>query len=51
MIGIAAGILGARIYYVIFAWDYYKDDLLSIFNIRQGGLAIYGGIIGACIGW
>ena len=48
-IGIAAGILGARIYYVIFAWDYYKDDLLSIFNIRQGGLAIYGGIIGACI--
>ena len=49
MIGIAAGILGARIYYVIFAWDYYKDDLLSSFNIRQGGLAIYGGIIGACI--
>ena len=49
MIGIAAVILGARIYYVIFAWDYYKDDLLSIFNIRQGGLAIYGGIIGACI--
>ena len=49
MIGIAAGILGARIYYVIFAWDYYKDDLLSMFNIRQGGLAIYGGIIGACI--
>lgn len=49
MIGIAAGIAGARIYYVAFAWDYYKDDLLSIFNIRQGGLAIYGGIIGACI--
>lgn len=49
MIGIAAGILGARIYYVIFAWDYYKDDLLSIFNIRQGGLAIYGGIIGGAI--
>lgn len=49
MIGIAAGILGARIYYVIFAWDYYKDDLLSIFNIRQGGLAIYGGIIGGVL--
>lgn len=49
MIGIAAGIVGARIYYVFFAWDSYKDDLLSIFNIRQGGLAIYGGIIGACI--
>ncbi len=39
------GILGARIYYVIFAWEYYKDDLLSILNIRQGGLAIYGGVI------
>ena len=49
MIGIAAGILGARISYVIFAWDYYKDCLLSIVNIRQGGLAIYGGINGACI--
>ena len=49
MIGIAAGILGARIYYVIFAWDYYKDDLLSILNIREGGLAIYGGVIAAVI--
>lgn len=40
-------IIGARIYYVIFEWDMYKDDLLSIFNIRQGGLAIYGGVIAA----
>ncbi len=40
-------LLGARIYYVIFSWDYYKDDLLSIFNLRGGGLAIYGAIIGA----
>lgn len=39
-------IIGARIYYVIFEWDMYKDNLLSIFNIRQGGLAIYGGVIG-----
>lgn len=38
-------IIGARLYYVIFAWDIYKDDLLSIFNTRQGGMAIYGGII------
>ncbi len=38
-------IVGARLYYVIFAWDYYKDDLLSIFNTRNGGLAIYGGVI------
>lgn len=42
-------IIGARLYYVIFAWDMYKDDLLSIFNIRQGGLAIYGGVIAAVI--
>ena len=45
--GIIGGIVGARAYYVIFAWDYYKDNLLSIFNIRQGGLAIYGGVIAA----
>ena len=40
-------IVGARLYYVAFSWDYYKDNLLSILNLRQGGLAIYGGIIGA----
>lgn len=40
-------IIGARIYYVIFAWDFYKGNLLSIFNIRNGGLAIYGGVIAA----
>lgn len=39
------GILGARLYYVIFAWEYYKDNLIDILNIRQGGLAIYGGVI------
>lgn len=42
-------IIGARLYYVIFSWENYKDDLLSIFNIREGGLAIYGGIIAAVI--
>ncbi len=42
-------IIGARIYYVIFSWDMYKDDLLSIFNTRQGGMAIYGGVIAAVI--
>ena len=39
-------VVGARIYYVIFMWDMYKDNLLQIFNLRGGGLAIYGGIIG-----
>ena len=42
-------IMGARLYYVIFSWDNYKDNLLSIFNLRQGGLAIYGGVIAAII--
>ena len=40
-----SAIVGARIYYVIFMWDFYKDNLLEIFNLRGGGLAIYGGII------
>ena len=38
-------ILGARIYYVIFQWDYYRNHLAEIINLRRGGLAIYGGII------
>ena len=42
-------VLGARIYYVIFMWDMYKDDPLQIFNLRGGGLAIYGGIIAGFI--
>ena len=42
-------VIGARIYYVIFSWDDYKNNLLQIFNIRGGGLAIYGGIIGGTI--
>lgn len=42
-------VIGARLYYVIFSWEYYKDDLLSIFNLREGGLAIYGGVIAAVI--
>lgn len=47
--GIIGAIVGARLYYVIFQWDYYKNDLLSIFKIWEGGLAIYGGIIGGII--
>ena len=45
IITIIVGVIGARLYYVIFAWDYYKSNPLSAFNIRQGGLAIYGGIL------
>ena len=49
MYGIIFGIIGARIYYVVFSWDMYKDDPLSVFNLREGGLAIYGGVIAAII--
>jgi len=49
MFGILLSVMGARLYYVIFSWDTYKNNLLSIFNLRLGGLAIYGGIITATI--
>lgn len=42
-------IVGARLYYVIFSWDYYKNHLNEIIEIRNGGLAIYGGIIAAAL--
>ncbi|MBO5278463.1 MAG: prolipoprotein diacylglyceryl transferase [Lachnospiraceae bacterium] len=42
-------IIGARIYYVIFEWEQYKNNLLSIFNLRAGGLAIYGAVIAAVL--
>lgn len=43
-------IICTRLYYCIFSWDYYKDNLLDILKIWEGGLAIYGGVIGAAIG-
>lgn len=42
-------IIGARLYYVIFDWQLYKDNPIQIFNLRAGGLAIYGGVIGAVL--
>lgn len=42
-------IIGARLYYVIFSWDLYKENLLQILNLRQGGLAIYGGVIAGIV--
>ena len=47
--GIIFSIIGARIYYVIFEWENYRDNLIQIFNLRAGGLAIYGGVIAAVI--
>lgn len=47
--GIIGGIIGARLYYVAFSWDSYASDPVSILYIWKGGLAIYGGIIGAVL--
>lgn len=49
LVMVIPAIIGARAYYVIFRWDYYSKNLLEIINIRNGGLAIYGGIIVAII--
>ncbi len=42
-------LIGARLYYVAFSWDSYKDDLWQIFNTRGGGMALYGSVIGAIV--
>lgn len=49
LIMIPVAILCARIYYVAFKWDYYKDNLEEFFEFRNGGIAIYGALIGAII--
>jgi phosphatidylglycerol---prolipoprotein diacylglyceryl transferase len=48
-IAFPAAIIGARMYYVIFEFENYKDNLIDMFNIRLGGLAIHGGLIGGLI--
>ena len=51
IVGFITGIIGARLYYVIFYdFSYYMSHPLSILNLKEGGLAIYGGIIGALLG-
>jgi phosphatidylglycerol:prolipoprotein diacylglycerol transferase len=49
LVAIVASVIGARLYYVVFAWEEFADNPLSILNLRTGGLAIYGGIIGAVL--
>ena len=49
---IVFGVIGARIYYVAFSWDLYKDNLMDVFKIWNGGIGIYGGVIAAVLsGW
>lgn len=47
--GVPSAIIGARLYYVAFKWDYYRDHLGEIIQIWNGGIAIYGALIGALI--
>lgn len=49
IVALPSAIIGARLYYVIFNWSYYAQDPAQIINIRGGGLAIHGAIIGALI--
>ncbi|MDR1068891.1 MAG: prolipoprotein diacylglyceryl transferase [Clostridiales Family XIII bacterium] len=49
LVSVIAGILCARLYYVIFNWSWYGDDLMRVFKLREGGLAIHGGLIGGLI--
>ena len=47
--GVIGGIIGARVYYVLMNWSEYSSDLKTIFQTRNGGLAVYGGVIGALL--
>ncbi len=49
LVAIIAAVIGARLYYVVFALEEFADNPLSVFNLRTGGLAIYGGIIAAVL--
>lgn len=52
ILAIPLALVGARLYYVFFQWDTFSEDLLSIFAVRSGGLAIYGGVLGGLLaGW
>lgn len=49
LLGVPSAIIGARIYYVAFTWDEYKNNIVDVFKIWNGGIAIYGALIGAII--
>lgn len=52
LVCVPSALIGARLYYVAFSWDLYRDDLWKIFSVREGGMAIYGGVLaGLLAGW
>lgn len=50
LVSLPCAIVGARLYYVLSEWEMYSGDLIKIFDTRSGGLAVYGGVLGAFIG-
>lgn len=50
LIVVPCGIIGARLYYVLMSWDAFAANPISVLYVWQGGLAIYGGVIGGAIG-
>ncbi|MBQ1793262.1 MAG: prolipoprotein diacylglyceryl transferase [Peptostreptococcaceae bacterium] len=49
IVAIPSGLIGARLYYVIFNWDYYSQNISQILNFRGGGMAIHGALIGGIL--
>ena len=49
IIAIPCGLIGARLYYVIFNWSYYSGNISEILNFRGGGMAIHGGLLGGVL--
>ena len=49
LVGVPAALVGARLYYVAFQWDFYKDVLWKIFSEREGGTEIYGCVLAALL--
>ncbi len=47
--GLPSAIICARLYYIIFSWSDYKNNLWDVFKVWEGGIAIYGAVIGACL--
>ena len=49
IVAIPSGLIGARLYYVIFNWDYYSQNISQVLNFRGGGMAIHGALIGGIL--
>ena len=50
LVSLPSAVVGARLYYVLCNWSYYSADLSRVFDTRSGGLALYGGVLGAYLG-